>query len=72
MIGLLAVMTAVEFAIAVMAKDSLLLALLLIIALAKGWLIIQYFMHFGQLWEHVSDAWYGMLNDDPAADSDED
>lgn len=63
-IAILGVMTAVEFAIAMTFSDAALLALLLLIGLAKAWLIIQYFMHFGQLWQHVSNAWYGMLNDD--------
>ncbi len=60
-IGALGVMTAVEFAIALTVDDAALFALLLVIALAKAWLIIQYFMHFGQLWQHISDAWGGML-----------
>jgi len=44
----------------------------LVMGLLKAWLIIQYFMHFGQLWKHVSDAWYGMLIDDPEIDREED
>ncbi len=71
-IGVLGVMTAIEFAIALTAEDATLIVLLLVASLVKAWLIIQYFMHFGQLWGHVSDAWYGMLNDDPEADRDED
>ena len=63
-IAILGIMTAVEFAIAVTMDGGALIALLLVIALAKAWLIVQYFMHFGQLWQHVSNAWYGMLNDD--------
>ncbi|MDP6667390.1 MAG: cytochrome C oxidase subunit IV family protein [Dehalococcoidia bacterium] len=70
-IALLGVMTAVEFLIAVTLEDATLITLLLVIALAKSWLIIQYFMHFGQLWQHVSEAWYGMLGDDED-DTDED
>lgn len=64
-IAVLGVMTAVEFAIALTVDGAVLLTLLLLVGLAKAWLIIQYFMHFGQLWQHVSDAWYGMLNDSP-------
>lgn len=71
-IAILGVMTAVEFAIAMTFSDVALLALLLLMGLAKAWLIIQYFMHFGQLWQHVSDAWYGMLNDDKEAREDGD
>jgi hypothetical protein len=29
-------------------------------------------MHFGQLWGHITDAWYGMILDDPEADREED
>ncbi len=64
-IGILAVMTALEFAIALTLEDAALFTVLLVIGLAKAWLIVQYYMHFGQLWQHVSDAWYGMLNDSP-------
>jgi len=71
-IAILAVMTAIEYAIAITTEDTVLFTLLLVIALAKAWLILQYFMHFGQLWDHVTDLWYGMLNDDPEADAEED
>ncbi len=63
-IAILGVMTAIEYAIALTLEDAALFTLLLVIGLAKAWLIIQYFMHFGQLWQHVSDTWHGMLNDD--------
>ena len=62
-IAVLGVMTAVEFAIALTLEGAALLSLLLVLGLAKAWLIIQYFMHFGQLWQHVTDAWSGMLYD---------
>jgi cytochrome c oxidase subunit IV len=72
-IGVLAVMTAAEFAVAIAVDDkTMLFALLLIVALAKAWLIIQYFMHFGQLWGHISEVWDGILSDDPEADQEED
>jgi len=72
-IGALAVMTLAEFIVAVAIENkTLLFTLLLIVGLVKAWLIIQYFMHFGQLWEHVSEAWYGMISDDPEADREED
>ena len=71
-ISLLGILTAIEFAIAIVIDDTpWLFTLLLVAALAKAWLIIQYFMHFGQLWQHVSEAWYGMLGDDED-DTDED
>jgi cytochrome c oxidase subunit IV len=72
-IGLLAVMTIVEFIVAVAIDDTaLLFTLLLVTALVKAWLIIQYFMHFGQLWEHISDVWYGIISDDAEVDTEED
>ena len=72
-IGVLGVMTIAEFIVAIVIDDTAtLFTLLLIVALAKAWLIIQYFMHFGQLWEHISDLWDGILSDDPEVDRDED
>jgi len=72
-ITVLAVLTVVEFLVAVVFDNTaILFTLLLLVALLKAWLIIQYFMHFGQLWKHVSDAWYGMLLDDPEIDREED
>ncbi len=71
-IVILGVMTAIEFLIALTVDDDFaLFTLLLVIALAKAWLIIQYFMHFGQLWAHMSDAWSGMLNDSPEDEPEE-
>ena len=72
-IGVLAVMTIAEFIVAVAVEDkTMLFALLLIVALLKAWLIIQYFMHFGQLWTHVAEVWDGILSNDPEADREED
>lgn len=48
-IGGLAVLTAVEYVIAV-AIHSNVLPFLAVIALVKAWLIVQYFMHVAQLW----------------------
>ena len=45
----LAVLTVVEYIIAVSLHSNLLLYLV-VIALLKAWLIVQYFMHIGQLW----------------------
>ena len=73
MIGVLTVMTAAEYIVAVVIDDTkLLFALLLIVVLLKAWLIIQYFMHFGQLWAHISDLWDGILSNDPEAGRGED
>jgi cytochrome c oxidase subunit IV len=72
-IGVLAVMTVAEFIVAVVIDDTtVLFTLLLIVALLKAWLIIQYFMHFGQLWAHISDVWDGILSDSSEADTEED
>ncbi|MDP7089185.1 MAG: cytochrome C oxidase subunit IV family protein [Dehalococcoidia bacterium] len=72
-IGVLAILTAVEFLVAVIFDNTaILFTLLLVMGLLKAWLIIQYFMHFGQLWKHVTDAWNGMLIEDPEADREED
>ena len=72
-IGALAVMTGAEFVVAVAIDDTtILFTLLLITALVKAWLIIQYFMHFGQLWGHISELWDGIISDDPEADREED
>jgi cytochrome c oxidase subunit IV len=72
-IGVLAVMTAAEYVVAVVVDDTtLLFALLLFVGLLKAWLIIQYFMHFGQLWVHISDLRDGILSNDPEADREED
>ncbi len=72
-IGLLAIMTVAEFIVAISFEDTVMLfTLLLIVGLAKAWLIIQYFMHFGQLWGHIADVWRGTLKDDPVADREED
>jgi len=48
-IGGLAVLTAVEYWVAVSIHSSP-LPYLAVIALIKAWLIIQYFMHVAQLW----------------------
>jgi cytochrome c oxidase subunit IV len=72
-IGVLAVMTIAEFIVAIAIDDTVVLfTLLLIIALAKAWLIVQYFMHFGQLWDHVSELWDGIISNSPEADTEED
>ena len=72
-IGALAVMTALEYIVAVAIDDTaILFTLLLIVALLKAWLIIQYFMHFGQLWEHVSELWDGIMSNSSEADREED
>ena len=50
-IGALAVITAVEFWVAVAFTDVTgLVVLLLAIALVKCWFIVDYFMHISRLW----------------------
>ena len=46
-IVLLGVLTAIEFAIAIYMNAGAIL-LLVIIALVKAWLIVEYFMHFSR------------------------
>mgnify|MGYP001334657552 CR=1 FL=1 len=46
----LAVMTVVEFVIAVTTGGGVLYGLLTVIALAKAWIIFDYFMHITHLW----------------------
>ncbi len=48
----LAVLTAIEFVVTGLTNGSA--ALLLIIALAKGGLIVNYFMHIYRLWREES------------------
>ena len=52
----LAVLTAVEYAIAIgLDSIQLVLTLLVLIALAKTWLIVSYFMHASRLWKGEED-----------------
>ena len=67
----LAVFTAIEFVIAVGMSGNFAATLLGLVALIKAALIIDYFMHFKQLWEHIADFWYEMVDADPE-DSPED
>ena len=50
-IVMLAVLTAIEYAITLAVNSSVLLVLLLTpFALAKAWLIVMYFMHVARAW----------------------
>lgn len=49
-IVVLAILTIVEFVIAVWTDGGVLYGLLVAIALAKAWIIFDYFMHFTHLW----------------------
>ena len=50
-IAILAVLTLVEYFVAVsIGKGPMLVTLLAVAAVAKTWLILQYFMHLPKLW----------------------
>jgi heme/copper-type cytochrome/quinol oxidase subunit 4 len=49
-ITILAVLTAIEFVVAV-SVDTGRFGLLAVFALIKAWLILDYFMHISQLWK---------------------
>ena len=51
-IAALAILTAVEFWVAV-ALDTGLFAILAVIAMIKAALIVEYFMHYSQLWHRT-------------------
>jgi cytochrome c oxidase subunit IV len=57
----LMVLTAIEFIVAVILQGIILAVCLFVIGLIKGALIVQYFMHFGQIWEHIRDLWRGII-----------
>lgn len=67
-IAALAVLTVAEFIIAVSMSGYGLFALLLAIGVVKAALILDYFMHFKQLWIHVTEVWGAVV--DPEADLD--
>ena len=55
------ILTIIEFVAAIGLSGSLQLGVLLVLALIKGALIVQYFMHFGQLWKFITNLWWGIL-----------
>lgn len=67
----LAVFTAVEFTAAMTMEGVPLLTALSVFALIKAALILNYFMHFRQLWEHAALVWNSFWLD-PSGDEDED
>ena len=50
-IAALAILTAIEYGIALTLPTAPRFAALGLIALVKAWLIIEYFMHFSNLWK---------------------
>ena len=61
-IGALAVLTVLEFIVAVAMDGGNWLATILgVVAAIKAALIIQYFMHFHQMWDWVSETWGAII-----------
>jgi cytochrome c oxidase subunit IV len=67
----LAVFTAIEFAAAVAVEGNPLLAALAAVGLVKAALIVNYFMHFHQLWEHTARVWNAFLFPDTEHDDED-
>ncbi len=63
----LGVFTAIEFVIAVTWSGNGVAAVLGVIGLVKAALIINYFMHFKQLWTHIAGVWKEIVDIDPEA-----
>ena len=61
-IALLALFTIIEFIVAITTNGEILLVLLTVLAVIKAGLIVQYFMHFGQLWIQVVEIWNGIIS----------
>ena len=60
-IVVLFVFTAIEFAAAITLHGGLSVICLAGLGIAKAALIVHYFMHFSQLWQHVVNAWDGVI-----------
>ncbi len=58
----LAVFTAIEFVVAVSMTGYGAFAVLLALAIVKAALIMDYFMHFKQLWVHVTEVWDAVVD----------
>ncbi len=70
-IVVLAVFTVIEFIIAIAIDGGNLLATLLgVVAVIKAVLIIQYFMHFHQLWESIREVWDAVVYGEEAESDD--
>jgi cytochrome c oxidase subunit IV len=56
-IAALAVLTAIEFAVFLAVDSSQgLVTVLIVIALAKAWLIVSYFMHAARVWQGEEES----------------
>lgn len=64
-IAVLALLTAIEFVVAVSWSGNGIAAILFAMGLVKAALIINYFMHFKQLWAHIAAVWSEVINIDP-------
>ena len=60
-IAALFVLTILEFAVAIALSGPIQLSLLLLIGLIKGGFIVQYFMHFGQIWKFIVESFWAVL-----------
>lgn len=67
----LAVFTAVEFISAVTMEGAPLLTALSVFVLIKAALILNYFMHFRQLWEHAALVWKSFWLDTSSDESED-
>ena len=59
-IAALMLLTIIEFVIAQASEGFLLIGGLGLVALIKAQLIVNYFMHFRQIWDHITDIWRGV------------
>ena len=60
-ITILAILTMIEFIFAVTLDDAWQIATLAVIGVLKAAAIIQKFMHFSQLWQHIAEVWGNIL-----------
>ena len=59
--SILFILTIIEFLVAIFLQGKLQIIGLFISGLLKAGLILQTFMHFGQLWENISNLWSGVV-----------
>jgi hypothetical protein len=63
-IAALAMLTVLEYLVGVLATGNIQLAGLAAAAVVKAALIIDYFMHFHQLWSHIQRVWIAAVYGD--------
>lgn len=59
--SILFILTIIEFSVAIFLEGKLQIIGLFISGLLKAGLILQTFMHFGQLWKNISNLWWGVV-----------